>query len=234
MKKQFIFLTLLILTLIIVPRLQSFADSNPISSLFVYAQSDNSTQTNQTVTVAQHEFTFDRQFYLPTKITLNYPYTNEHDIRNVTTVGMSQYKYDITPIGVNFIVEQVDLYSFTVELRYDNASRRDILVGIWEGDRPLEGYLWSETGTEYVLHFRVSTTNQPAYPTGDEIANLTFLKFEELYVQQLEENRRELSELTQSQFINTVLMLVAAAVSVIALLLAGFGYKQRKMKGQLE
>lgn len=209
-----------------------YLTSSPLVDV-CFAQAYNETQ-NQTQTIAMHEFDFDRQFYIPTKISLNYPYTNSHDVMNVTTVGASQYKYEIQPISFNFIVSDIDVFTFTLDLRYDNATSRQILIGVWEGDRPMEGYLWTESATEYVMHFRVSTTTQPAYPTGEEVANLTFLKFQELYVQQLEENRQTLAELSQSQYINTILTLVAVSLAIFALFLAGFGYKQRRIKGENE
>ena len=201
--------------------------SSFISLSIVYAQGNETNQTQPAL--AEHEMTIDRQLYKPAKITLNYPYTHSHDVRNITTIGSSLYRHESTPYSFTFIAEDVDVYTFTVELRYDNSSRRSILIAVWEGDRPMQGETWTETGQQFVLNFRISLTEQPKYPSGEEVASLTFHKFEMLYVQQLDENRRILADVQASSFTNSMLMVVFGVTSIISLLLAGFGFRRRRM-----
>lgn len=211
----------------LIPQVQlGWADNN----------STNQTQTNGTSTPAeyQHLFVFDRAFYNVTKISLSFPYTNNHTVEDISTVGYSQYSYDFETQGSSsgvftFIADDIDIYTFTFKLEYDNASIRQILVAIWEGDLPMEGYTWTETGTEYVLQFRMNEIAEQHYPSKDEVAQQVVYNMQLWLQQMLSQQNNQLAEMQSGMLTTSIVSTMSAVGAIIAVLLAGIKIRQRRM-----
>jgi hypothetical protein len=184
----------------------------------VFAQGNstltNETQTNQTL--AGNSISFDRAFYNPTKVVLSFPYTNLHAITDISTIGMSQYKYSGGPDNLEFEADSVDIYTFTATVEYDNASSRNILVTIWEGDRPAEGYTWTTSATEYDLHFRLNVIDEPAIPTSDELAQALFLKQAQFIVNLTKQNEDQTNQLQSALNLDSIMIMISLALGVVA------------------
>jgi hypothetical protein len=191
----------------------------------VYAQGNDQ---NQTVPVVERELTIDRPYYRTVKIMVSYPYTNSHDITDITTIGASRYSHDSQPDSLVFLTDDIDVYTFTLHLAYVNATQRSIMITTWEGDRAPQGETWTENADDFIIHFKLTVMQQPTYPSAQEVANESFVQFENMYVQQLEENRRLLSEVQSSNNLISIMMILVVVVSVLALVLAGFGYRYRR------
>ena len=196
---------------------------------------DNSTQ-NQTILVpAQHEFTVDRILYTITKVTLSFPDTNNHTIEDINTVNpTSGLHYGFDRVGAQslftIICDDVDIYSFTFKLDYENSSRRDVLFGIQQGDLPMERYVWTESGTEFVIHFRLNLIPEPHYPSDIDVAKQVVYQMQ-LYLQQmLTQQNERFSALQAANLTNSVVSMSAAIAAIVAAMLAGFGAKRRRMR----
>jgi hypothetical protein len=202
---------------------------------FVWA-ADNSTNGNQTnVTLpVEHVITFDRAFYNVTKIILSFPYTSNHAVEDISTVGHSEYSYDFTSSGgangvFTFIAHDVDIYTFTFKADYDNSSTRDLQMAIWQGDLPLENYVWTETGTEFLLHFRMNMIQQPSYPSDIDVAHQVVYQLQQYLQQILTAQTTQLNTLQQANLTNSVVSMSAAIAAIVAAFLAGFGARRRRM-----
>jgi hypothetical protein len=200
-----------------------------VSPMFAHALTDNETAINQTIPTYEREFSVDRQFYKPVKIMVTYPYTHNTNVTDITTIGPSRYIYDVTPSSLTFIAEDIDIYTFTVQISYDNATTRNVLITIWQGDLPAEGYTWTETANTFVVHVKINMTEQPHYPTESAVAKEVVNQLQQTFIQQLEEQRRILAEVQSTNSMNSMIGMVNSVVCVIALLLAGFGYRRKRL-----
>jgi hypothetical protein len=229
MRRTLLLICLLVVSLFMSEPLLMGEHSLVVSPMFAQALADNETTTNQTVPTYEREFSVDRQFYKPVKIMVTYPYTHNTNVTDITTIGPSRYIYDVTPSSLTFIAEDIDIYTFTVQISYDNSTTRNVLITIWQGDLPAEGYTWTETANTFVVHIKLNMTEQPHYPTESAVAKEVVNQLQQTFIQQLEEQRRILAEVQSTNSINSLITMMAAIVSVIALLLAGFGHREKKL-----
>jgi len=188
-------------------------------TMIVYAQPSQGNQTANQTAPETADLTVDRPFYKPTKIVFNFPFTHEAALQNVSTVGLSTYKYDGTPVSFTFIAEDVDMYTFTLRLSYENATPRTCLIAVWQGNLPMEGYTLKLTGETTLVTFRLNLTEQPSYPTEQQVAQEVVHQIEGLIVTQIEENRR-IQESNQNLILSvSIVTMIAMVCSVITLVL---------------
>jgi len=180
---------------------------------------------------SEFEALIDWPCYKPTKITFNYAYTHNHSISDISTVGASLYKHSGGPTFIEFIAEDVDSYGFTIILRYNVSTSRNILVGLWSGSEPLKSLTLVAVANVFIIHVRLSLTEQPAYPTEIEVAREVVHQIELSLVQQQEENKKLLEEIQFVTFASSVLGVIAGTTSIIALILAGFTFRRRRELG---
>lgn len=179
-----------------------------VSSLNVYA-------TGETAT---YEFGLDLQTYVSTKITFNFPYTNDHTIADIRTVGQSSYKHEGTGTTLTFIGEEVDIYSFTVILGYQNETpglnvTKNVLVGLWSGNEAMDGYTISSAADIFVIHVQLSLTEQPSYPTPEEVSEAVVHKIEQDLVEQTEMVNSLVARVETLQYTNMILLSIILSVT---------------------
>jgi hypothetical protein len=234
MKRRVLMLVSLLLFGLVLtsPILSSHQPFRSQSVLFASAQqvngTGNQTQTNQTV-YYERELAFDRNFYVPVKVMISYPYTHNTNVTDITTIGFSSYKYDVTPNSITFIASEIDIYTFTVQITYDNFSLTNILITIWQGDLPGEGYTWTDSASTFVVHFRLNMTIQPSYPTEAQVAAQVVAQMQATFQQELEQQRETLAATQENEATVSIIVAVDSVVCIIALLLAGFGQRRRRM-----
>jgi len=178
---------------------------------------------------SEFEVIIDWPCYKPTKITFNYAYTHNHSISDITTVGASLYKHTGGPTFIEFIAEDIDTYTFRVTLSYRNETSQSILVGLWSGTQPLKGLTLKAASETFIIHVRLAVMEEPSYPTESEVAEEVVHQIEQSLVQQQDENRRLLEEVQVATVTANIFGVIAASASTIALLLAGFSYRRRRV-----
>jgi len=171
------------------------------------------------------EAVIDWPCFKPTKITFNYAYTNEHSIDNITTVGQSVYKHSGGPTFLEFIAQDIDTYSFILSVRYTNATEQTILIGLWSGILPMNGFSVKGRSNLFVIKVRLSVTEQPTYPTETEVAKEVVNQIQQNLVIQQEENRRLMEELKASNMTISALSVATTILVVIALILSAFSFR---------
>jgi hypothetical protein len=123
-----------------------------------------------TVESTSCEYALDLPCFEPAKITFNFPYTTLASIYDITTIGGSSYKYGGTPTTFEFIVEDVDDYFFTFELRYNQTMNQTMLVGFWSGTQAMQGLDYKGSFERVLFHVRLRVTREPTYPSEEEVA----------------------------------------------------------------
>jgi hypothetical protein len=182
-----------------------------------------------------YEASLDLQTYQTTKITFNFPYTNNASIGEVTTIGRGVYKYEGSATYLTFIADDVDGYSFQLRIHYESnqtASNetlsRTVIVGLWSGTLPSDGYLYRSDASEFVITVRLSVTRQPTYPSKDEVAEEVTHQIEQKLVIQTEENRKLMEQITATLYVVIVLVFIAVAMASLSFLLAGLASWRRR------
>lgn len=190
-----------------------------------------------------YEASLDLQTYQTTKITFNFPYTNNASIGEVTTIGRGVYKYEGSATYLTFIVDDIDVYSFQLRIHYEASQStnetsgnqtsnvtlsRTVIVGLWSGTLPSDGYLYRSDATEFIITVRLSVTRQPTYPSKDEVADEVMKKIEQKLVIQTEENRKLMEQATTNQYLLIVLVFIAVVMASLSFLLAGLASWRRR------
>lgn len=227
MKKYGVLLAVLCLSLIQVSSLNgSSKQAQTVIAAAVYAQADtNQTTTNQTLT---HALVFNHPCFKPTNIIISFPYTHDHDITQITTIGASMYRTEGGPTSLTFNALDVDVYTFRVTLRYDNSTDRTIGISLWSGSLSMEGYTWSQASQIFIIDFRIEVKEEPHYPTKDEVAAEVFLKNAQLLVNLTQKYEAIMRDIQSANFTNSLMNAVTVSAVIVAILLIGFNVKQRK------
>jgi len=191
-----------------------------------------------------YEAALDLQTYQTTKITFNFPYTNNASIGEVTTIGRGVYKYEGSATYLTFIADDVDEYSFQLRIHYEASlpsnqtlgnetvsnvtATRSVIVGLWSGTLPSDGYLYRSDASDFVITVRLSVGRQPTYPSKDEVADEVMNKIEQKLVIQTEENRKLMEQATANQYLLIVLVFIAVVMASLSFLLAGLASWRRR------
>jgi hypothetical protein len=185
---------------------------------------------------APYEFSLDLQTYRPTKVFFNFPFTNNHSLSDISTVGPSNYDYDLSAQGtggmtLTFIAEDIDVYTFTLYLYYGNMTisnaSRTVLISVGSGNEPLDGAAIIGSG-DFVIHIRLSLSEQPSYPTEQDVAREVVHQMEQKIVGMEEENRKLKEEIEAAATSSSAVNFVTMVGVWIAIILGGFGAIRRR------
>jgi len=180
---------------------------------------------------APYEFSLDLQTYKSTKITFNFPYTNQHSITDITTVGQSSYRHEGSGTHLTFIGEDIDIYSFTVILGYENETAfnntKNVLIGVWSGLETMDGYTITSDAAIFVVHVRLSLTEQPSYPSSEEVSEAVVHKIEQDLVQQTEMVNGLVARVETLQYINMVILAVMLSTVVCIAIVVSVLWRRR-------
>jgi hypothetical protein len=159
------------------------------------------------------EFTLDIPCFAPTKITFNYAYTHNHSIYDISTFGSSLYTHSGGPNFMEFIAQDIDEYHFTLELDYYDPTNQTILVGLWSGSLPMQGWNFKAIYKHVILYVRLRVQKEPSYPTEAEVAQQVVVEVQK----NLESFYKAIENLVASQ--NTALLTVSI-IAVVAVVLS--------------
>jgi len=176
-----------------------------------------------------HEYIFNIPCYAPTKITFNYAYTHNHSISNIQTVGASLYKHSGGPTYLEFIAEDIDTYSFTVELHYKIPQNQTIVIGIWSGNQPMLGVSLFSHFEDVIIYVKLSVTKQPTYPTAEETALAVTQQISKDLADTYQAIKAAIDNQNQAILTNSILSLVS--VLAVAVLSTAYYVEIRRRRG---
>jgi hypothetical protein len=133
----------------------------------------------------------------------------------------------------------VDEYSFQLRIHYEpetsgnqtatNATlTRTVIVGLWSGTFPSDGYLYRSDASDFVITVRLSVSRQPSYPSKDEVAAEVVKQVEQKLVLQTEENRKLMEQITSTLYVCIALVFIAVTMSMTSFVLAGLASWRRR------
>lgn len=167
--------------------------------------------------VFKTEYTLDLPCFAPTEITFNYDRTNNHSIRDITTLGTGFYTHEGSPVYIEFYAENVDTYHFTIELRYSAPRNQSIIVGLRSGSLPMQGLTFQSLFEEITIHVTLRLSTEPTYPTEMDVARaVTQQIIDDLEEQQLA-NEALMKKLEVSTMTNSILAVVTVGAIIVTM-----------------
>ncbi|RLI00095.1 hypothetical protein DRO19_00485 [Candidatus Bathyarchaeota archaeon] len=183
--------------------------------------------------IIPHIYTLDLPLYAPARITINYAYTNNVSVRDISTLGQSMYKYSGGPTQVEFLAEDIDTYSFTVEIWYTKPVNQTVTVGVWSGTaQPMQGLAYESHFEHLIFHVTLRVTEEPHFPTEQEVAKATVAQIADELSQYYNQSRQLTESISQITITVSILALVSAIISIVSLLVVGVLYRSLKRSVQ--
>ena len=108
--------------------------------------------------------------FAPAKIKIDFDYTKNVTISNVTCVGPSLYEVTSSPIDLTFQALNIDDYSFTLDLNYAVVTTQNVKVTFTSGSQPPSTYTIPANCNHLVFPIIIKAAHEPHYPTSEEIA----------------------------------------------------------------
>jgi len=158
------------------------------------------------------------QAYKPARVVITYAYTNNFSVSDVSSMGKSMYKITSSPTSIEFKAEDVDRYTFTVEIKYMAVVGQSIQIAVFSAGNPPEGLQFNVKTRVFRLQFTVTVTEEPRYPTAQEVAEQVVRQV----ANELTQFRQQTNEMlqTQSRNIEVQWMILAFNMGVSVGLLA--------------
>jgi len=112
------------------------------------------------------------ELYAPAKVVISFAYTKNVTIQ-VSTLKTSLYKATTSPVQVEFEAGDIDLYSVSIKIFYENITvRQTIQIGFFEGARPAKAIELDVASQGIILDMKLSVVQQPRFPTAEEIGEV--------------------------------------------------------------
>ncbi len=107
--------------------------------------------------------------YGPSIIRLEYAYTSNVTVGDVSSLGPTLYEVTHSPVEFRFEAGDIDTYTFTVKLSYGVRTHQNIRLTIFSGSLPPSTIELPLEAEHLTLHFEVTVQTEPTYPSVEEI-----------------------------------------------------------------
>jgi len=160
---------------------------------------------------------FSLQSYAPARILISYAYTNNFSVTDVSSIGRSLYTVTSGPTSIEFRANQIDQYTFTVEIRYAAIVVQSVQIAIFSGGYAPEGVQFNVKGNVVRLKFTLTVTEEPRYPSAQDVAEQVVRQVSS----QLADFRKQTETIiaVQNRNLTTMWILVVSSLAVSTVLL---------------
>jgi hypothetical protein len=134
---------------------------------------------------------FNLQSYAPARILISYTYTNNFSVTDVSSIGKSLYKVISGPTSIEFQAQDIDQYTFTVEIKYAAIVTQSVQIAVFSAGYAPEGMQLNVKGNVVRLKFTLTVTEEPRYPSAQDVAEQVVLQV----ANQLNEFRRQTTDI---------------------------------------
>lgn len=185
--------------------------------------------TSQPYPEYEQEWSFNIPCYAPAKINVNFVYTHNHTIRDISCLGTtSLYRHSGGPTNLLFEAEDYDTYKFTLELFYANITHQHLTIGIWSGTQQVQPSLEYDFYTMHVIiHITLQVTEEPKFPTPEEWAEAQMWAIKETLDNATRTLYEKISLYEKSIFLIEVVAIVALMAAVVSVIVTISMYKRR-------
>jgi hypothetical protein len=176
-------------------------------------------------TQAQADYTTDYELntYTETKIIVSYDFTDQV-AGNATSAGKSKWEQQINPMSSTFITDESDRYTWNLIISYTNPVTQLVTVTIFSGNEAVDIVSFTATTERLVLNFQITVTEQPEYPTAEELAD----KAIEVLDNRMAEYTAEMREMNGLSRQHDMVQWIVVGVAFCASLIVVLKYKAHK------
>ncbi len=107
--------------------------------------------------------------YSPCTLKLEYEYTKNVTVGDVSSMGPSLYEVTHSPIEFRFEASDIDTYAFTLQLAYEVRTIQTMKLTVFSGSQPPSTIEMPAEAANVTLYFEVTVHKEPSYPTVEEI-----------------------------------------------------------------
>jgi len=107
--------------------------------------------------------------FAPAIVTVDYTYTHNVSVSDVSSFGPSLYEIKHTPLSLSFEAQDFDEYLFTLELVYSGVMYQQIKITTFGGSHPPSQIEIPFEGDRFIIYFSIRTMKEPSYPTTESI-----------------------------------------------------------------
>lgn len=171
---------------------------------------------SQTYPEYEQEWNWSKDLYRLAKVNINFPYTNNNSIRDISCLGLtSLYQYSGGPENIMFQAEDIDTYRYTVEVFYKDITAVKITVGVWSGSQPPDEDEYNFYTMHLTIHVILRVSEEPKYPTAEETAEATFARVERTFVNLTRTLEQKITHYEQLFLLETVAIIMLAIMVVV-------------------
>jgi len=172
---------------------------------------------------------FSLQSYAPARILISYTYTNNFSVTDVSSIGRSLYTVTSGPTSIEFRANQIDQYTFTVEIRYATIVAQSVQIAIFSAGYAPEGIQYNVKGNVVRLKFTLTVTEEPRYPSAQDVAEQVVRQVAQQLIQ-FEQQTSEIVEV-QNRNLTTMWILIVSSLAIsVALLLTMIVWIRPRMR----
>ena len=117
----------------------------------------------------EYESRIRLNLYAPVTIRLEYAYTRNATVGDVSSLGPSLYEVTHSPVEFRFEAGDIDAYTFTVELSYGVRTHQNIRLTIFSGSLLPSTIELPVEAEALALRFEVTVQQEPVYPSVESI-----------------------------------------------------------------
>jgi len=119
--------------------------------------------------VQEHESNIRLNLFAPGKVRLDFEYTKNVTVGDVSAMGPSLYEVTHSPMDFSFEARDVDHYRFNVELSYEVLTIQTVILTIFSGSQPPSSVEIPVDSARLTFNFDVTCSPEPMYPSKEEI-----------------------------------------------------------------
>lgn len=130
--------------------------------------------------------------YAETKVVVKYSFT-QNVTSNAYSAGQSVWKATVGPESTVFTTDAADKFTWHLEIKYGTTVAQTVSVAVFSGNQPVDSREYEVAARLLSFDFDITVTEQPHYPTAEELADKSIQvlgnRLEEYVAEMREQNR---------------------------------------------
>jgi hypothetical protein len=117
-------------------------------------------------------FTLDYEVntYIETKIVVSYSFT-QNVTSDASSAGQSVWQVSVNPLVTTFSTSASDRFTWHLTVSYNMIVVQTITIAVFSGDEAVDSLAFNVKTDTLQLNFDITVTEQPHYPTAEQLAD---------------------------------------------------------------
>lgn len=117
-------------------------------------------------------FTLDYEMstYIETKVVVSYSFT-QNVTSDASSAGQSVWQVSVNPLVTTFSTSASDRFTWSLIVSYSMIVVQTITIAVFSGDEAVDSLAFDVMTDTLQLNFDITVTEQPHYPTAEQLAD---------------------------------------------------------------